>query len=423
MLRLLLAVLVVGSCVPAAQALTFRSGERVHYSSLHRVDGDLLASATTIITDGVIEGDMLVSGYRITNSGEVTGSIMATAYEFRHHGKAGGSIRSFSYVCEIDGFVERSAMLFAGEITIGERAVIRHDLYAMGENLMLAGTVLGDADLRTDKVEITGRIDGDVRLHAKKISILPPAVITGDLTYNADAEVDIDSLGGVTVLGRTTAVEPEESGEGDSGPSLIASITLFGAEFLGAFLFGTLLILVFRRQATETCRQIRHRFSVAAAAGVVTVVVSLLSLLVLLCSLAAALIGFSMVSGESAHVGAILIVFSTIMVPITTFTSVAGGILFYSGTIVLAVALGHLIVRLLHGAADPLSKTQLLIGLFVAFLLFELPYAGAILFVLAGIIGAGGIVLGVRHCHQSNLPADRPSGPPQTRPDLPSSVK
>ena len=422
MFRLLLATLLIGLCVPAASALTFRSGERVHYSSLHRVDGDLLAASTTIITDGVIEGDMLVSGYRVTNSGEVTGSIMASSYEFRHHGKVGGSIRTFSYTCEIDGFVERSAMLFAGEITIGERAVIRHDLYAMGETALLAGTVLGNTDLKVDNITITGRIDGDAKLRGQKITILPPAVITGDLTYNADAEVDIDSLGGVTVLGRTTAVEPERT-EKDDGSNLWTEIILFGAEFLGAFLFGTLLILVFKRQARETCRQIRHRFSVAAAAGVVTVLISLLSLVVLLCSLLAALIGFSMVPGESAHVGAILIVISTIMIPITTFTSVSGGILFYSGAIVIAVALGFVIVRLFRPEPAPLSKTQLLIGLFVAFLIFELPYAGAILLVLAGVIGAGGIVLGVRHCHQSNLPADGPSSPPKPNPDLPASVK
>ncbi len=392
---LLIAPLIVG--LSSVQALTFGSGDNVQYSSLHRVSGDLLAAASKFTNEGVISGDLLVSGYRVTNAGEVSGSIMVSAYEFDHRGKVGGSIRTFGYRSEIDGFVERSVMAFGGETVVTSRAVIRRDLFVRGAMITVGGTVLGDVDLAGETIELSGQIDGDVKLEGEKITILPPAVIGGDLTYNASAELHIDSLGGVTVLGQTIALEPDESDQNDS--TFVASLIQFLAELLGAFLFGVIMMSLFRRQTEEACQQLRHRFSVAAATGFLTVAVALLSVLVLVGSLLAALIGFSMISGDSAAVGAVLVVLATIMIPITSFAGVSGGILFYSGSIVLAMAVGYMIFRAIRPDSAQVRKTHLLVGLLLVFAIFELPFLGVIAFLLCSMFGAGSIVLGVRHCH------------------------
>jgi cytoskeletal protein CcmA (bactofilin family) len=401
----------------SVQALTFGSGDKVQYSSLHRVSGDLVAAASTFTNEGIIDGDLLVSGYRVTNSGEVSGSIIASAYEFAHRGKVGGSIRTFGYHSEIDGFVERSVMAFGGEVVVTSRATIRRDLFARGGMLTVGGKVLGNVDLAGETIELSGQIDGDVKLDGKTITILPPAVIGGDLTYNVGAELHIDSLGGVTVFGETIALEPDESSQSDSD-TIVTGLILFLAELLGAFVFGAILMALFRRQTEEAGRQMGQRFSVAAATGFLTMVVGLVSVLALIGSILAALIGFSMVSGDSAAIGAMLVVLATIAIPITSFAGVSGGILFYSGSIVMAAGIGYWIARVFRPDTSRLNRTHLLIGLALLFAVFELPYVGTVAFILCSMLGAGSIVLGIRHCHHDAVtieidppPDDTPSSP------------
>jgi len=100
-------------------------------------------------------------------------------------------------------------------------------------------------------------------------------------------------------------------------------------------------------------------------------------------------------TGGGAVVGGLMVIVAILLLPITSFLSVSGLVIFYSGKIIAAFVLGGLIVK----RGEPaLSAGPLLLGLALITVVFAIPYLGFLLYVLTGIVGAGAIVLGIRHC-------------------------
>jgi hypothetical protein len=173
--------------------------------------------------------------------------------------------------------------------------------------------------------------------------------------------------------------------------------------------------MVFGRYAEESFRQLRTRFTVSLAAGVVSLLALAFAIVILTVSIILMIAG--LVVGNPI-VSAMLLVFSILMVPITTFSTVVGGIIFYSGKILLGFLIGALILRRAT-SSGAMNKLNLLLGLAVLTLLFEIPYIGFAVYLVVAITGAGAIVLGIRHCPRVHAqPTEGPSGPAETVPPV-----
>ncbi len=419
---LLVASLLLSTSV-STEAVTFDRGKRVEISNLHRLQDDFYALGGTIIIDGYVGGDLFALGQDFTCDGEIGGSANVWAESFHHRGKTAGSLRAGGMRVLVDGFVGRSLMAIGSEIRVGPRAAIRRDVYALGNRAHLAGTVMGDLAFRGGSIDISGQIDGDVHLDCEQISIVPPAVIKGNVTYQSDAKmVEIDSAGGVTILGSVSILEPEsEEIAQDESRQVFRSVVITTSKMLAAFLFGVILIHVFGRYARQTCLELRGRPTVSLAAGLLTVLVCLVSIVILALSLTFLAIGVLMVGGESSFLGALLVIFSVTMLPVTGFATISGAIVLYTGKVTIAMLVGYGLVRLIKSHPADLSKTQLFLGLIVLTLVFWIPWVGSVLGILAAIIGAGAIVLGIRNCRPgpgasrpmgSSNPAPPPVSPP-----------
>lgn len=380
-------------------AMVFEADERIHISNLHRIEEDLFAWGSNIIIDGVIEGDLFAAGYTITNNGHLESSGNVLGFKFHHTGKADGSLRALVNTCTIDGYVGRSVLLSGYDIVIGKTALIEQDALIAAKMIQFDGTLKGNAHLLGDDITITGIIGGDAILEGKDIAIHPPAVINGDLTYISDKEADIDITSGVTVTGEIKWELPDVTDEDrDKERSRLTATTWTISKLLAAFLFGVILLSVFRKHVDVSVGELRRRFSVATAIGFVGLIAFAISLVILIVSVASVLVGLILASGDFAPAGALVLALSTLMVPITTFVTVCGGILFYSGKIIVALLAGYFVVRLVKPRAAIVSKTQLLIGLIVLTLIFSVPIVGLLLYLLISIIGAGAIILGIRRC-------------------------
>lgn len=402
------ALIILAAClilVGSGQAVTFHKND-VHLSNLHRMDDDLFAMTSTVVIDGFIDGDLMSLASDVTHNGEITGSANVWAYHYLQNGKVGGAVRVGGYSVAIDGYVGRSIMAFGKEVRLGSHAMVRRDLMMRGENVIVSGTVMGSADLGGERVEVTGQIDGDLIIEAKNIRIIPPAVIKGDLICNSDAIMEIDSLGGVTILGKVSRRVDEAKPDGEEESTLARDIILTISKTAAAFLFGVILIHLFGKYARQSYEQLKSRPAVATAAGFLAMLVCLLSTVVLLLSVLLLMVGYAMVSGDNAVVGSLLSIFSIIMIPVTSLVSVTGAVLFYTGKITLAMLLGYHIVALAKKDPVVLSKTQLLVGLAVLTAFVSLPYVGTVLYILASVIGAGAIVLGVRRGSSHGPQAD-----------------
>jgi hypothetical protein len=60
-----------------------------------------------------------------------------------------------------------------------------------------------------------------------------------------------------------------------------------------------------------------------------------------------------------------------------------------------------LVIRLFVKTAEPKTGWSLMLGLFIMFLAFPIPYLGFILYLGTIFIGMGAIVLGLRACRMS----------------------
>lgn len=405
-------------------AITFESKERLHISNLHQIDDDLFASGSNITIDGLIGGDIFAFGYETKINGTSAGSQNVFSYEYTLSGKAGGGVHSFSYRANIDGYIARSLLATGGEVRIGKTAIIEKDAVVNAGICQMEGTISGDFNCEAERVFISGIINGIADVKANELVFIPPAVISGDLNYEVPHEIDFDTLTGVTIMGETIWKKPQPQKDDESNE--INAVIEF-SQLLAAFLFGLLGIYLFRRYVTESYNQLRERFALSFATGVVASVIGLICLIFLAITLSMVIFGWLIVQGDSPALGAVFLVLSILGLPVFSLASVASGILFYSGKIMFAYLAGSWVRRLFKKDPNALSWSQLCTGLIVVTIFFVMPDIGWVFYLFASITGFGAIVLGMRHVRRldhanrmagGNPPPEPPTPPtPPTQPD------
>ena len=408
---LLGAALAVILCATGAVSAAMQSDDRVHISNLHRIDNDLYAFAQTVTIDGTVKGDLLAFAYEVSHNGEVGGSINSFCYRYAQAGRVLGSVRAFANIAAINGQVGRSVLLTGNDLSIRKGGRVTKDVNLYGNIATVDGLVKGNLEFKGSTIYLTGTVEGDVNLEAEKIFITAPAIIKGNLIYTCQDEASIDLESGVIIEGETTWNLPEE--EQDTGSSGLLQKSIFTiSNMLAAFLFGVILLALFNKYARESFSQCKARFTICFATGILTFLIVLLSIIILVISLIFVMIGLAYVADYGAGIGALILIFSILLVPITSFASVSGGVLFYSGVVMTAAMLGFALARAFNRKAMPLGKLQLLVGLIILSVLFMIPYLGTIVYIVASLTGAGAIVMGIRHCRREIAPVESNPAPP-----------
>jgi len=383
----------------SAAGSVFKSGDKVEISKLHQIDDDFYFYGEKLTVDGIIKGDLMAFAFSTNIRGHLESSVNVFSYELNHKGIIDGSLRVFARTAEIHGHVGRSALITAQYIKLFPGSVIKKDANFYGSNLEMEGTVLGDVSIAADTVNIKGIIEGNVEIRASVITISPPAVIKGDLKYHSPTEAFIDTASGVSILGETNWVKPQDEKEKPQEydpTSLIIRI----ACLLATFIFAIIAFRLFRPYAEESFYQLKTRYTVAFAAGLLALLIMLVCFAVLLFSLGMALLGIILISGETFFWGSLILTVFTLLIPITSFASVSSGIVFYSGKIIIAAMIGYLITGRFKKIKVDLSKTSLFVGLLVLLVLFSIPYAGFYIYLFLSVTGAGAIILGVMKCNR-----------------------
>ncbi|MGH8016085.1 MAG: hypothetical protein ACREBV_07840 [Candidatus Zixiibacteriota bacterium] len=399
------------SPIPSSAAI-IETGDDIQFTTLHRIEDDVYAfGGKNISMDGYIDGDFNVFSYGVLINGEINGNGNFFCKEIDHNGKVSRSLHAFAESAKINGTVDRSAIVFCSDFFLGGNGLIARDLLVFGGQVDIGGTVKGNANVHGGVVRVYGLIEGNLEIEADEITFTPPAVIKGNVKYHSKHEAKIDTAGGVVILGTLEWVPPEKSDEDDAG--MFRKVVVTSSELLAAFLFGLLILIPFRRYAREAVEQLSHRFVISLAAGLITIVVFLFAIVVTMVSAITFLIGYGLISGDAPAAGALVLIMSTIIFPISAFSAVSGGILFYIGKIILAFLVGCLIFKALKKETTNLTRFQLLVGLIALALVFEIPYLGFLVYLIGSLTGAGAIVLAVR---KISLEISRPktAEPPQT---------
>ncbi|MEE8577148.1 MAG: polymer-forming cytoskeletal protein [candidate division Zixibacteria bacterium] len=401
--------LIVCSSVHASE---FDGGEVIEISRLHTIDDDFWASCNTFNLDGSITGDAMLFSYSTTIEGEINGSAHSFSRYYKQSGSVDGSVRCLAQTVNIDGYVGRSLETACEKFTLGSGGVIGRDALVCANDVRIEGTIRGEGKLYGAEVRFTGNAEGNLTIEADQITIAPPAVIQGDLICLTPDSSSFIIESGVTILGQhewqTSRIDDD-----DSGYFSTSGFILGISNILAALLFGLIIVRLFRPYAQASYNQLRTRTLVSLAAGAAGLVGLAVANGILLLSI----LGFAggsilVASGEAAIAGGPILVLSTLMLPITGFMSIAGGLLFYSGKIVAATVLGGLIMKSRVRTDRALSAAPMVLGLTLITILFSVPILGFLVFLGTLLIGGGSIFLGIMQGH-----ADKPGkseDPPTT---------
>ena len=313
---------------------------------------------------GDVDGDVSAFIYDYIFSGSITGNLNLFSYDADIRGNIDQTARIFVYNCNIDATIGRNLVIVGNSVRILQETHIGRDLTFAGDRLVLSGIVDGNADIHGNTVAIKGQINGNLIIKANNVNILSPAHILGDVTYTSQAEAEIED--GVIIEGEVIWNEPlADPGDYEDGSAFDFVISLIF--FLLSLTTGIALILVFKRHtreaSTELCRKPLMTFAVGMA------------------SLAAAIVGS-------------IVMFALIVgIPISLIMASLGLTLLYIGKVYTSIALGRFIFRPFSAKTVPMG-VELLLGLIILTILFQLPFIGWPIYIITAIIGMGAAISG-----------------------------
>ena len=156
------------------------------------VVGDFFAAGCPVSVDQPVGEDAVVAGCDVYVRGPVGDDLRA----------AGGHVT-------VDGKVGGEAIVVGGRVNLTSASQISRQASLRGGEVSVSGRSDKDLTIYARKVSIDGEVEGDTRVIAQEIEVLPGARLKGALTYASREELKMDPK--AQVLGKITR-EPAPNG-------------------------------------------------------------------------------------------------------------------------------------------------------------------------------------------------------------------
>ena len=340
-------LLVFGLLPVAASAYQFRVGETTNALALpagERIAEEALWAANSLDVHGRADRDLW---------------LLATA-AVRCDGEVGGDLRVFSSSAVIGGAAQGNLFAYANALQLTTTSVVRGEAALFGATLICEGAVDGNAWLMARSVTLGGRWGGDVRVRADENRIAPGTRIAGDLVYTSSKPLVYDASVAVGGTVEQRNVLPPEA-------PLRARIARHGYLFLAALLVGMPFVGFFPLGAGGAVRKLRVSPWRTLLAG-----------------LAALLVGPFLIA----------FAFVTIVgIPLALMLAALYGALVYLSHVVIALWLGHALVRTSGPQTFARVLSALAVGLFILYFAAAIPGVASFLAFPVVVLGSGALVL------------------------------
>jgi cytoskeletal protein CcmA (bactofilin family) len=350
--------------------------------------GDLYLTSGTIRIGGVQEGDLTAFTQSLTVTGAVTGDMYVMAESITIDGKVGDSVRYFAKDVNVNGTIEGDLVVFAGDVTLAPKAHVTGDVSAFAGHVVIEGTVDGSLKTTGGSVVVGGKIAGDANIRSDEVEIGPNARVGGDLSYTSRNQLDLEGKG--IVAGDIDYMEKKDKEEERSLPSVGKFFKWFWFTTAG-LVAGLVALALFRRSVPAILGSLSGDTLRSAGFGFMTVIV--------------------------VPVAAVISCILIITIPLAALVLVLYFVALYLAKVPVGVWLGQRILKAL-GRTDPSPYWSLTTGLVVLYLAFAIPFLGTLTWLACLFLGLGAIVLGTR----TYVQARRAAGPVPPAPQpLPSS--
>lgn len=339
----------------------------------------LYAFVTAAEIAGTIADDAMICA--ITDA-KVSGTIsndlwMAGMGAVEVSGRVGDHARLAGRTVDVSGTLARSLVAAGQSVHLATNSSVAEDAFLVGVNVTTEGHVGSNLLINAVSVTIGGHVRGDAKVNASDIVVLPNTKIDGDLIYTSSKELFLDksvALGGK--LKRETPVAPPMSA------LVAAQMTGLMMQIVGTMLAGIFFVLLFPRFTGNSVRLLRHAPWRCSITGSVAFLVMPLTAILAVSTIAGAQLGLSIAA--------------------------AYGLMLYLGNIVVALAIGGVMMRQ-HGPQPVRSVLMTLaVGLFALYTLKALPYIGLMVGLYGWFAGLGALLLNLLHSQRMILPPDLP---------------
>ena len=327
-------------------------------------EGDLYTASESIRVDGRLAGDLVAGAQRVRVDGQVDGDLFAAARTVDLLGPVGDSSRVVGDQVTVNATIDGDLIAGGNRVQILDGAVIRGGVAAAASSLELDGVVEENLYVAAGEIIVRGTVRGDATVIADRLDLEPGARIEGDLDYRT--RIPLSAEAAAVVGGEVRYEEPVDD---DGG-------VLFWSWQTGAAMFaGLLAVALFRRLVGQL---------VAAAAGEPTL---------------GALLGFG--AFLIVPIGAAVVMATVVGLPVGIIAVLLFGAAVYVAKLPIAVWAGEqLLTR--AGRTDPSPYAAMAVGILALYLLFAIPWLGGVFWLVATCLGLGAMVLSGRRYLTAN---------------------
>jgi hypothetical protein len=354
-LAVILALIDGYAWVAAAQNEEHKAQSRVAVET--QLGDDTLASGRSVHVQDDISGDLAAAGADVTIDGRVNGYVMGAGRTVRLEGPVGNDVWAAGETVTVDNTIGNNAMMAGRRVTLGQNAVVGHDARLAGQTVTAQGRIERDLTIGAETAQIGADVGGAVTARAERVSILPGAVIRGDLIVRANQPPEISPQ--ARVLGQ---VRYEDVGEGR------------WLSWSGRWLFSFIALLLLGMAALAFApawpERVAGTMRTRAWASVLSGIVLLIVIPVAVFALAVTIIGIPLA----------IVIFALYIAALL----LAGVFVSYR--------IGDWLLARLHRMQSSIW-VRMLLGVLVLSLAMSLPAVGMIVTAIVLIVGAGALTL------------------------------
>jgi cytoskeletal protein CcmA (bactofilin family) len=155
------------------------------------VNTDLIVAADRTQIDGTVDGDLIVFSEMVTVNGHVKGDVLAFGRDLRMNGTVDGNVRSFNQSLTINGTVTKNVMSWAEELMLGENAKVGGTMTMFAGNAELDGRVGGDLLAFSGLTQVNGTLERNAMIRGDRLKIGPTAEIAGQTKFTGRVAPEI----------------------------------------------------------------------------------------------------------------------------------------------------------------------------------------------------------------------------------------
>jgi cytoskeletal protein CcmA (bactofilin family) len=190
-----------------ASAFDARTGDNLVVSSGEVVYEDLFVAGDTITIDGSVEGDLYAAARTVIIRGSVRDSATIFASTITVTGSVGHGIHAAAEELTIDGRMQGDVVVAGRTVSLGRDAVVEGDIIVAGQKIIVSSPVDGYVLGAGSTISINERVRGDVVFAVGTLTLQENARVGGNLYYVSENEAVI--FPGAEVVGKIMHHIPE----------------------------------------------------------------------------------------------------------------------------------------------------------------------------------------------------------------------